>query len=367
MAALSWLMGGRRATATTEDDRQQQNLSQTVRGLAWWVGISLAVVLLFSLSAGLSSASFGSGLRELLAVFTPAALYAAGSFSVGGLFGFLFGIPRTLQQDGQVAASPSGRGMPSGAEFRQSVNTNLEQISDWLTKILVGVGLTQLNTIPQRLWALAEHYPVSGSVPFAMALIIDFSICGFFAGYLLTRLFLAGAFVVAEEAQRWLRQQAQTAQVLSEAGAHDKAATQFEKALQGIDAATPKSVKRQIYEGLVYNALYQEPPRGFETGIEYARRYVSEEPTNPSAQIYVYLAAAYGQQADYEQRNRNRPEVRQAARDGALDAIKKALELDPNQKALLKSLWDRNDKTKPPEENDLEVFHEDEEFRKLLE
>jgi tetratricopeptide (TPR) repeat protein len=199
-----------------------------------------------------------------------------------------------------------------------------------------------------------------------MALILNASICGFFAGYLLTRLFLAGAFYIADAAHRWLQQQTQAAQVLADAGAHDKAASQYEKVLQGVDSSTPKEVKREIYEGLVYNALYQGPPEGFEAAIKYARQYISGEPNSPSGKIFAFLAAAYGQQYLYEAAHENRPAVLQAARDGALDAIKQAIALDPGQKTLLTMLWNHNDRMKPPEENDLEVFFEDPEFRTIL-
>ena len=64
-----------------------------------------------------------------------AALVAGGAFLAGGLLGFLFGIPRSLAV--QEGVADQGGYQP---------NTNLEQISDWLTKILVGVGLVQFTT-----------------------------------------------------------------------------------------------------------------------------------------------------------------------------------------------------------------------------
>ena len=79
--------------------------------------------------------------------------FAGASLMVGALIGFLFGIPRKLQ-DEQGVASDIG----SQEEFDSRVvsalyggNTNLEQISDWLTKILVGVGLTQISSLGELL------------------------------------------------------------------------------------------------------------------------------------------------------------------------------------------------------------------------
>jgi hypothetical protein len=67
-----------------------------------------------------------------------------GGVILGALLGFVFGIPRTLQHD--VAPGPN----PSTTEqdkIGYQINTNLEQISDWLTKIIIGVGLVELRNI----------------------------------------------------------------------------------------------------------------------------------------------------------------------------------------------------------------------------
>jgi hypothetical protein len=57
-------------------------------------------------------------------------------------------------------------------------NTNLEQISDWLTKILVGVGLTQLAQVRSGAAVLSEALkPVLGNTqasgPFGVAVVFD--------------------------------------------------------------------------------------------------------------------------------------------------------------------------------------------------
>jgi hypothetical protein len=76
------------------------------------------------------------------AMLAVAALVAGGAFLAGGLLGFLFGIPRSL-------AGPEGAdGKTELGAYRP--NTNLEQISDWLTKILVGVGFVQFTTLARH-------------------------------------------------------------------------------------------------------------------------------------------------------------------------------------------------------------------------
>jgi hypothetical protein len=77
--------------------------------------------------------------------FGTALAIAAASGLVGGLLGFLFGIPRTVQGTGASTSGP-----------QYDANTNLEQVSDWLTKILVGVGLVQIGRALPALGKLAE-------------------------------------------------------------------------------------------------------------------------------------------------------------------------------------------------------------------
>jgi hypothetical protein len=115
--------------------------------------------------------------------------------------GFLFGIPRTSARQ-QKGPEPS-KDKVRGEQTTYQANTNLEEISDWLTKILVGVGLTQLREIPAGIETLAGRLgPVlgnsAGSGAFAVTVLLFFAVCGFLEGYLWTRLFLAGEFRLAD-------------------------------------------------------------------------------------------------------------------------------------------------------------------------
>ncbi len=55
-------------------------------------------------------------------------------------------------------------------------NTNLEQISDWLTKVLVGVGLTQIGKLPHLL-TLADAKLAPALSPLLNGGVIGISIC----------------------------------------------------------------------------------------------------------------------------------------------------------------------------------------------
>ncbi len=121
-----------------------------------------------------------------------ALLWAGASFMVGTVAGLLFGIPRTLQT----------RELRDKA-YDQRVNTNLEEISDWLTKILVGLGLTQLGKIRWMLQDAASYVAgglgdAAGQRAFAYGLLTYFSLVGFIGAYLLARIFLPRMFRTAE-------------------------------------------------------------------------------------------------------------------------------------------------------------------------
>jgi hypothetical protein len=115
---------------------------------------------------------------------------AAAAVSVGALLGFLFGVPRVIAQ-----AHAAG----------MMANTNLEQISDWLTKVLVGATLTQIGHIPSAACSLfkgiAEAMPGVGSSgkAFVGALVIFAVTTGFMACYMATRTSVGWALILGSQ------------------------------------------------------------------------------------------------------------------------------------------------------------------------
>jgi len=126
---------------------------------------------------------------------------AAAAAMAGGLVGFLFGIPRTVDSKGSTDQS--------GTQYQG--NTNLEQISDWLTKILVGVGLVQLARAPNALKDLAHSLQaplgnLSSSGTFGLTLAIAYAVLGFFFLYLWARVRFAGELKEADTLNQLLDQ-----------------------------------------------------------------------------------------------------------------------------------------------------------------
>jgi hypothetical protein len=89
-------------------------------------------------------------------------------------------------------------------KYRQFVNTNLEDISDWLTKIIVGLTLVQFRELTGYFRECAALFAAglgegNQSLAFAQGAIVYFSVLGFLCGYLMTQLFLAVALRLADQ------------------------------------------------------------------------------------------------------------------------------------------------------------------------
>jgi CheY-like chemotaxis protein len=160
------------------------------------MAIGLVLPIVFALQAS-SASQFASS--ATVGVATVAACLAA-----GGLLGFVFGVPRQLQ-DGRAAPRPSevATAAPDDLHSNYASNTSLEQISDWLTKILVGVGLTQLANIPSGLVSVGTFVAgglgeLPGADVFATGLVVFGVLDGFFLSYLWTRLYLPSLFAEAD-------------------------------------------------------------------------------------------------------------------------------------------------------------------------
>ncbi len=384
-----------------------------------------------------------------------ALLWAFACLAIGAIIGFLFGIPRVIQDDSSravpSATGTSTRAQPIGSSaYRLLVNTNLEQVSDWLTKIFVGLGLTQLQKIPDHLNRFSTFiaYGLGAEAKFlAAALIVYFTVIGFLGGYLITRLFLARLFReadkestlpinaeqknaiattplgleqgerrltgVAKEAARrlvgspmgrlsdpkdlsvWAKAQLdqgnpvkavqgykkaverspENAQLRYEfavalffAGEREAARDQLLEAYRRIVTQHYSGLKESVCNALIYQSLYREPPEGFQEAIKYGEEYVRDSQNLPSGAIWVNLAAAYGQKMTWLKTNdpSNEGESNKT-RTLALNAVKKALEIDAAWGERLRMLLEKNYPNKDPEENDLEVFEQDGDFRMALE
>lgn len=146
-----------------------------------------------------------------------ALLWAFAFDAVGVLGGFLFGIPRVQQSTGAGEATgprPSEPPKPpysTDEHYQLGINTNLEQVSDWLTKIIVGVGLVELKSMSSYLSRMARYVGESfaagvGNDQHAAAIIVFFTTWGFLSGFLITRMYFTGAFARLDQSALGLNQ-----------------------------------------------------------------------------------------------------------------------------------------------------------------
>ncbi|MBL7741930.1 MAG: hypothetical protein JNN00_00515, partial [Chitinophagaceae bacterium] len=142
-------------------------------------------------------------------------LGVAGAALLGGIaFGFLFGIPRADKS----GIKKEGDNITSNPSF-YSDNTNLEDISDWLTKIIVGLTLVKFNTILGWLKsaALSMGATLSGKRPctddctgyfvFSYSIIILYFIAGLGASYLWTRIYFMLILIINRKEQQKLQKE----------------------------------------------------------------------------------------------------------------------------------------------------------------
>jgi hypothetical protein len=166
----------------------------------------------------------------------------AATLATGSVLGFLFGIPGRSNaprppaiivaggptvvntQPAEPTGTPAPTPSPTGTVVPGSVTgagvtgvnpaivdpdqpgtvseSNLVQVSDWVTKLLLGGGLTQLQEIPGKIWELAGWVAIGidpehpdpkdahfqANQVFASGLLVYFFVLGFFGGYFITQL-----------------------------------------------------------------------------------------------------------------------------------------------------------------------------------
>jgi hypothetical protein len=140
--------------------------------------------------------------KDVMPLVMVESFMALAALAVGMVIGFLFGIPRpglgqtNLPGQDDIAAledNVSGSGRQYPYVYRPS--TNLEQVSDWLTKIMVGVGLVEARQVGSVLAvfgtsmeaAFIESGPAVNVI--TQALVVVCVITGFLASFLWTRIY----------------------------------------------------------------------------------------------------------------------------------------------------------------------------------
>jgi hypothetical protein len=244
-----------------------------LRRLVYLAVIGCVLIIAFAARSGSSSAT-GTGTTPTFLRMASVGLMAGGAALVaGGLLGFLFGVPYTRDK-GDGASTATGDSSATQSEQAAALsrkeerdddeaipyrpNTSLEQIIDWLTKIIVGVGLVEFRSILERLNSAATFVGngLDGSqqaYAFASTIFIYFGVSGFVFGFLWARLYLQQWFYAADKIRKLAKK---VSQLEADAKAFALAAQQAkllssappasdEEILKAVTAASP-SAKAQI-------------------------------------------------------------------------------------------------------------------------
>jgi len=164
----------------TQYEKQEEGKGKSIFYITFLLAMGVLIICLYSIALGT---------EKFLSVLSISAIIALTSTIVGAFIGFIFGIPRTpASKDSENIAA----------------NTNLEEISDWITKIIVGVSLVQLNQISGGIVAMGNtlahgmgDHP--SSFVFSVSTMIFYFVGGFFLGYLWSRIYLPKILLTSME------------------------------------------------------------------------------------------------------------------------------------------------------------------------
>lgn len=307
---------------------------------------------------------------------------AAGLTGAG--MGFLFGIPRVLTSEGAPAAkTPAEVADAASAESDESSgdqgrrllgsNSNLEQVSDWLTKIIVGLSLVEFHRLNDALVSfrlfVGDFVPPSDALTplVACVTLIFAAVVGFLWMYLETRLVLSRIFgSVEQELSRMLdrarKREKQSAVLtnnlvaatraaqegsLENAADSLKAAATSGQATPGLKTLAAEALARtgrteEAHEMLASGggdaaakisqmliALYEDKPRGYERVLQIAAELNAVPVARERADFWFYQAAAWGQKHQYLRSQEGSEQELGSARDNALDCARRSVAADP--------------------------------------
>ncbi|MEW2920362.1 hypothetical protein AB1A65_02765 [Muricauda sp. ANG21] len=141
------------------------NLKPYLRNLLIIVVVTMLCVVLYAFQTG-----------DFAKVVSLGILIAASAFSIGGVLGFIFGLPVIKNDNKDVAYEK---------------NNSLKEIADWITKITIGITLVELKSIigyfQDIVLDTSTYLGVGESgIIFSSTLLIEFFFIGFTSIYIFT-------------------------------------------------------------------------------------------------------------------------------------------------------------------------------------
>jgi len=121
------------------------------------------------------------------------------------LAGFLFGMPHNRpinRVDGRTAEGEDSSSASRKAISSIRASANLESIADWLTKIVLGIGLAQFQEVKATVRRLFDYVAMNEpavSASGAFVIWLFFAPPGFLVGYFYARTFFTRLFALADQ------------------------------------------------------------------------------------------------------------------------------------------------------------------------
>jgi len=245
----------------TLEERKISAASRTI-GKAVLGAAVVGVAALIVWAYGMVAAPNANTMPSFTAVLGANLLVGTAAAAAGAVFGFIFGIPRTLNAaDRAAVASAASQEGDAATHAMMAANTNLERISDWLTTLLIGATLVQIKDIAAWVGSLGKNLvttgPLSNDAIVPIIIILFFSLA-FLGVYLITRLYLTSAFVQtlgmltgkllpADAAKDEAKKRVNATTALNakvKAAVESGKASDLQAALKAVDDARPTEVDR---------------------------------------------------------------------------------------------------------------------------
>jgi hypothetical protein len=353
------------------DRRTQQVMMALSVMLGIMIVLSVGAIVLSRMGSG--AAQVGVGLAILLSAFL-----------VGALVGFLFSLPRVLARgnaEAAISADQAGR-TPVAANEGQGrnllqTNSNLERVSDWLTTLLIGIALADISKIDSGLFRfrtfIAETSGPCGATcsilpALAPMLLIIGAVLGFLSMYLYTRIEIARLFRNVEDEQNELgrgEQRAVTGQQLAVAGAanattNDATPPSVQQAVARLSQAPASSSGAISVDDALDTMMALLYLDGGAERVLALARALREGPAAKRGDFWFYQAAAWGQEHRAAQ-ERSDEDRQRMAREGAIDAAREAVSIDPAYRTRLRLLTQADGR-----DNDLASLAGDQDLIALL-
>jgi hypothetical protein len=148
------------------------------RGVLIVAIVLLVAMIVVAVLLGLFSHDGGAGVTSFV-------LFAAAA-AVGAGLGFLFGLPRARVSDLTGDGSSEVPAPPAKASTYYLTNSNLIKVSDWLTTIVIGLGLVNLGKLVPAVRSLSHALEAPlGNAPYSGAIGVAVLVVGLLAGFIL--------------------------------------------------------------------------------------------------------------------------------------------------------------------------------------